>query len=235
MSFGAGTPVAHDLHRKRGLIINMASFSGGSVASPMLSTYAGTKAFVSSFSGSLAEEVRDKGIDVECVNTYFVVRFPRSFPVHGCHLRGFERRSRICRRSAAQAHSSRCRRPLSAASSRSSPYRAVRSGRIVPASSPLTGAMRCSTTSWCAPGPATVVVALLLLMIACVYPERDRLEHGVRPLHAPPAQGHPPSCVAQDGARGEAAVSCKTFCTRLLHASTTVKAGPVRRSSADDL
>ncbi|TFK84121.1 3-ketoacyl-CoA reductase [Polyporus arcularius HHB13444] len=61
------------VEKKRGLIINMASFSGGSVASPMLSTYAGTKAFVSSFSGSLAEEVRDKGVDVECVNTYFVV------------------------------------------------------------------------------------------------------------------------------------------------------------------
>ena len=56
------------------MIINMGSFSGVSVASPMLSTYAGTKAFLSSFSGSLAEEVRGKGIDVECVNTYFVVR-----------------------------------------------------------------------------------------------------------------------------------------------------------------
>ncbi|EJF60386.1 3-ketoacyl-CoA reductase [Dichomitus squalens LYAD-421 SS1] len=61
------------VERKRGLIINMGSFSGTSVASPMLSTYAGTKSFLSSFSGSLAEEVRGKGIDVECVNTYFVV------------------------------------------------------------------------------------------------------------------------------------------------------------------
>ena len=43
----------------------------------MLSTYAGTKAFLSSFSGSLAEEVRSKGIDVQCVNTYFVVRICR--------------------------------------------------------------------------------------------------------------------------------------------------------------
>ena len=41
----------------------------------MLSTYAGTKSFLASFTGSLAEEVRGKGIDVECVNTYFVVRF----------------------------------------------------------------------------------------------------------------------------------------------------------------
>ncbi|KAH9851391.1 3-ketoacyl-CoA reductase [Lenzites betulinus] len=61
------------VERKRGLIVNMGSFSGGSVASPMLSTYAGTKSFLSSFTGSLAEEVRGKGIDVECVNTYFVV------------------------------------------------------------------------------------------------------------------------------------------------------------------
>ena len=42
----------------------------------MLSTYAGTKSFVSSFTGSLAEEVRGKGVDVECVNTYFVVCSP---------------------------------------------------------------------------------------------------------------------------------------------------------------
>ena len=56
------------------MVINMGSFSGTSVASPMLSTYAGTKSFLASFTGSLAEEVRGKGIDVECVNTYFVVR-----------------------------------------------------------------------------------------------------------------------------------------------------------------
>ena len=56
------------------MIVNMGSFSGVSVASPMLSTYAGTKSFLASFTGSLAEEVRGKGIDVECVNTYFVVR-----------------------------------------------------------------------------------------------------------------------------------------------------------------
>ena len=60
----------------------MGSFSGVSVSSPMLSTYAGTKSFLSCFSGSLAEEVRSKGIDVECTNTYFVVRtlsLPTSF------------------------------------------------------------------------------------------------------------------------------------------------------------
>ncbi|KAI0744957.1 3-ketoacyl-CoA reductase [Earliella scabrosa] len=57
----------------RGLILNMGSFSGVSVTSPMLSTYAGTKSFLSSFTGSLNEEVRGRGVDVECVNTYFVV------------------------------------------------------------------------------------------------------------------------------------------------------------------
>ncbi|KAI0779904.1 3-ketoacyl-CoA reductase [Fomes fomentarius] len=61
------------VERKRGLVLNMGSFSGVSVGSPMLSTYAGTKSFLASFTGSLNEEVRGKGIDVECVNTYFVV------------------------------------------------------------------------------------------------------------------------------------------------------------------
>ena len=46
----------------------------------MLSTYAGTKSFLSSFTGSLNEEVRSRGVDVECVNTYFVVRLrPHSY------------------------------------------------------------------------------------------------------------------------------------------------------------
>ncbi|GBE81508.1 3-ketoacyl-CoA reductase [Sparassis latifolia] len=61
------------IKRKRGLIMNMGSFSGVSVASPMLATYAGTKSFIASFSASLAQEVKAKGIDVECLNTYFVV------------------------------------------------------------------------------------------------------------------------------------------------------------------
>ncbi|KAI0743358.1 3-ketoacyl-CoA reductase [Daedaleopsis nitida] len=61
------------VERKRGLILNMGSFSGITVTSPMLATYAGTKSFLASFTGSLNEETRLKGIDVECVNTYFVV------------------------------------------------------------------------------------------------------------------------------------------------------------------
>ena len=59
---------------RRGLILNMGSFSGTGIPSPMLATYAGTKAFLSAFTASLAEEVKDKGVDVECLNTYFVVR-----------------------------------------------------------------------------------------------------------------------------------------------------------------
>ncbi|KAJ7647539.1 3-ketoacyl-CoA reductase [Roridomyces roridus] len=57
--------------RKRGLILNIGSFAG-SVPSPMLATYSGTKAFLSTFSAALDEEVRRKGIVVEHVNTYFV-------------------------------------------------------------------------------------------------------------------------------------------------------------------
>lgn len=63
-------------HSRRGLILNMGSFSGTGIPSPMLATYAGTKAFLSAFTASLAEEVKDKGIDVQCLNTYFVVRLP---------------------------------------------------------------------------------------------------------------------------------------------------------------
>lgn len=68
--------------RKRGLVISIGSFSGVSVVSPMLATYAGTKSFLSSFSAALAEEVKDKGIDVECLNTYFVVCTSPTTPLH---------------------------------------------------------------------------------------------------------------------------------------------------------
>ncbi|KAI0790848.1 3-ketoacyl-CoA reductase [Abortiporus biennis] len=61
------------VHRRRGLVISVGSFSGVSVVSPMLAVYSGTKSFLSSFSSSLAEEVKSKGVDVECLNTYFVV------------------------------------------------------------------------------------------------------------------------------------------------------------------
>ncbi|KIK68958.1 hypothetical protein GYMLUDRAFT_34992 [Collybiopsis luxurians FD-317 M1] len=60
------------VQRKRGLILNIGSFAG-SVPSPMLATYSGTKAFLSTFTSALAEEVAQHGITVEHVNTYFVV------------------------------------------------------------------------------------------------------------------------------------------------------------------
>lgn len=61
------------LARRRGLILSLASFSGVSVPSPMLAPYAGSKSFLASFTTSLGEELKGKGIDVECANTYFVV------------------------------------------------------------------------------------------------------------------------------------------------------------------
>lgn len=60
------------IHRKRGLILNVGSFAG-QVPSPMLATYSGTKAFVSTFTSALAEEVWKHNIVVQHLNTYFVV------------------------------------------------------------------------------------------------------------------------------------------------------------------
>ncbi|KIL65897.1 hypothetical protein M378DRAFT_186262 [Amanita muscaria Koide BX008] len=60
------------VQRKRGLVLNIGSFSGA-VPSPMLATYSGTKAFLTTFSAALGEEVKQHGIIVEHTNTYFVV------------------------------------------------------------------------------------------------------------------------------------------------------------------
>ncbi|PFH46720.1 hypothetical protein AMATHDRAFT_69236 [Amanita thiersii Skay4041] len=60
------------VQRKRGLILNIGSFSGA-VPSPMLATYSGTKAFLSTFSSALGEELGQHNIVVEHLNTYFVV------------------------------------------------------------------------------------------------------------------------------------------------------------------
>jgi len=60
------------IQRKQGLILNIGSMAGA-VPSPMLATYSGTKAFLSTFSGALGEEVKNHNIVVEHVNTYFVV------------------------------------------------------------------------------------------------------------------------------------------------------------------
>jgi 17beta-estradiol 17-dehydrogenase / very-long-chain 3-oxoacyl-CoA reductase len=40
----------------------------------MLATYSGSKSFVATWSQALAEEYRKKGIVVQLVNTFFVVR-----------------------------------------------------------------------------------------------------------------------------------------------------------------
>ncbi|KAG7444305.1 NAD(P)-binding protein [Guyanagaster necrorhizus] len=60
------------IQRKRGLILNIGSFAGA-IPSPMLATYSGTKAFLTTFTSALAEEVKASNIVVEHVNTYFVV------------------------------------------------------------------------------------------------------------------------------------------------------------------
>ncbi|TCD69400.1 hypothetical protein EIP91_007747 [Steccherinum ochraceum] len=59
--------------KKRGLIISIGSFSGVSVVSPMLAIYSGTKTWLSTWSAGIGEELKSKGVDVMCTNTYFVV------------------------------------------------------------------------------------------------------------------------------------------------------------------
>lgn len=59
--------------RKNGLILNIGSFAG-EVPSPMLATYSGSKAFLAAWSRALAEEYHCRGITVQLVNTFFVVR-----------------------------------------------------------------------------------------------------------------------------------------------------------------
>ena len=51
------------------------------VPSPMLATYSGTKAFIDTFSTALAEEVKARGITVQCINPYFVVSGVKEPPV----------------------------------------------------------------------------------------------------------------------------------------------------------
>jgi 17beta-estradiol 17-dehydrogenase / very-long-chain 3-oxoacyl-CoA reductase len=54
-----------------GLILNMGSVSA-ELKTPLLQTYAGSKAFLSVWSQALAEEVSEYGIHVELLNTHFV-------------------------------------------------------------------------------------------------------------------------------------------------------------------
>ncbi|KAJ1025209.1 hypothetical protein NDA16_002713 [Ustilago loliicola] len=60
------------VQRKRGLVLNLGSFAG-QVTTPMLATYAGSKAFLSGWSQALGEELRRSNITVSLLNTYFVV------------------------------------------------------------------------------------------------------------------------------------------------------------------
>ncbi len=53
--------------------MNIGSFAGA-VPSPMLATYSGSKAFLSTWTQALGEELKSKGIVVQLVNTFFVVR-----------------------------------------------------------------------------------------------------------------------------------------------------------------
>ncbi|KAG5438917.1 hypothetical protein PCANB_002247 [Pneumocystis canis] len=58
--------------RKNGLILTMSSFSG-ITPTPLLATYSGSKAFLTTWSQALAEELKSEGIVVQAINSYFVV------------------------------------------------------------------------------------------------------------------------------------------------------------------
>jgi 17beta-estradiol 17-dehydrogenase / very-long-chain 3-oxoacyl-CoA reductase len=57
---------------KKGLILNVGSFSA-LIPTPLLSTYAGSKGFLYTWSQALGTELEPRGIDVKLLNTYFVV------------------------------------------------------------------------------------------------------------------------------------------------------------------
>ncbi|KTW30324.1 hypothetical protein T552_00797 [Pneumocystis carinii B80] len=60
------------IRRKSGLILTMGSFSG-IMPIPLLATYSGSKAFLTTWSQALAEELKHDGITVQIINSYFVV------------------------------------------------------------------------------------------------------------------------------------------------------------------
>jgi len=60
------------LEKKTGLVLNIGSFSGETPI-PLLQTYSASKAFLKTWSLSLTAEVREKGVEVQLLNTYFVV------------------------------------------------------------------------------------------------------------------------------------------------------------------
>jgi 17beta-estradiol 17-dehydrogenase / very-long-chain 3-oxoacyl-CoA reductase len=57
--------------RQKGAIINVSSGSGNH-PTPLLSTYAATKAFINEFSRSIHYEAKEAGVDVLCVTPYYV-------------------------------------------------------------------------------------------------------------------------------------------------------------------
>jgi 17beta-estradiol 17-dehydrogenase / very-long-chain 3-oxoacyl-CoA reductase len=59
------------VQRKRGLIITMGSM-GGTLPTPLLATYSGSKAFLQQWSTALGAELKPHGIDVELVISYMV-------------------------------------------------------------------------------------------------------------------------------------------------------------------
>ncbi|KAG0149191.1 hypothetical protein CROQUDRAFT_654020 [Cronartium quercuum f. sp. fusiforme G11] len=59
------------IRHRAGLILNIGSFSA-LVPTPLLATYAGTKAFLYTWSQALGTELESKGIHVRLLNTYFV-------------------------------------------------------------------------------------------------------------------------------------------------------------------
>lgn len=81
--------VAH----RRGLVLNLGSFAGA-FPTPLLAAYSGSKAFLAAWSQSIASEVAPQGVDVQLVNTYFVVsnmskirRSTRLIPLPGDFVR----------------------------------------------------------------------------------------------------------------------------------------------------
>ncbi|XP_069937667.1 very-long-chain 3-oxoacyl-CoA reductase [Cherax quadricarinatus] len=60
------------VERKRGVIMNLSSLSS-IIPAPLLAVYGATKAYVQSFSVSLAAEIASKGVTVQCVMPGFVV------------------------------------------------------------------------------------------------------------------------------------------------------------------
>ncbi|KAM0746774.1 NAD(P)-binding protein [Meredithblackwellia eburnea MCA 4105] len=60
------------ISRRRGLILTVGSFAA-LIPSPLLAVYSGSKAFLSTWSQALGSEVKPMGVEVELLNTYFVV------------------------------------------------------------------------------------------------------------------------------------------------------------------